>query len=426
MENPSIAITKWTKIEKISFRFFFTYFALFVLFMNNGAYPFYGYLGQFFNVFLYNFIPWVGKTILGITYEINTGPNGSGDTTYDYVLVFVMFSLAIITTVIWSLLDRNRSNYKKLYYWLTVALRFYVGLMLINYGLVKVIKLQFPYPSYNRLNQTYGESSPMGLAWTFLGFSKGYNLFMGLAEVAAVFLLFRRTLTFGLIITLATAANVMAVNYFYDVPVKILSTHLVLMSIFLLAHNFEDLFKFFFLKKPIHLREIEKPKLKNGLRKTLLVLKVLILFYAIPYSVFVTSQQGGESSLKGFYEVKEFQVNDSIFDVTDTLKYNTVKWKNMLIDSKRWLRVEKIDERRSWYSIELDEKESKLTLRDYNDTTEVYKLTYKEIDTANFVVKGTIKSDSIRIKFDLTKDYRKKFLLTNRGFHWINERPYNR
>ncbi len=426
MENNPLETIKWSPFEKISFRFFFTYFALFVLLMNNGAYPFYGYIGQFLNNFLYKFIPWIGKTILGITYEIKTGPNGSGDTTYDYVLVFTMFLLAVISTIIWSVLDRKTANYKKLYYWLSVALRFYVGLMLINYGLVKVIKLQFPYPSYSRLNQTYGESSPMGLAWTFLGFSKGYNLFMGLAEVAAIFLLFKRTLTFGLIITLATAANVMAVNYFYDVPVKILSTHLVLMSIFLLAHNFKSLYQFFFLRKPVTLTDLERPKLKKGIRTTLLVLKIIIVLYALPYSLYANSQNGGESVLKGFYEVKEFKVNDSIYSASDTTKFKIMKWKNMLIESPQWMRIKKTDDKRSWYRINVDEKEHKLTLSGYRDTTEVYKFKYQEIDTANFVVKGTLKSDSIAIKFNRTIDYRKNYLLTNRGFNWINERPFNR
>lgn len=426
MNNTSIETTQWSITEKVSFRFFFTYFILFIFFNNNGAYPFYGYINQFLNNFLYTFIPWVGKTILGISYEIKTGPNGSGDTTYDYVLIFTILLISIITTIVWSVLDRKKTNYKKLYYWLTVTLRFYVGLMLINYGLAKVIKSQFPYPSYNRLNQTYGESSPMGLAWTFLGFSKGYNLFMGIAEVAAVFLLFRRTLTFGLIITLATAANVMAVNYFYDVPVKIISTHLVLMSIFLLAHNFESLYKFFFFRKPITLSDIEKPKFKKGIKKTLLVLKILILFYALPFTLYLSSQGGGESPLKGYYEVKEFKVNDSIYSASDTTRFNITKWKSMLIESKRWMKIKKANDKSNWYNIRLNEKENKLTLSKYMDSTEVYNLRYKEIDTANFIVRGSLKSDSIYIKFNKTKDYRKNYLLTNRGFHWINERPFNR
>jgi hypothetical protein len=34
----------------------------------------------------------------------------------------------------------------------------------------------------DRLLKPYGESSPMGLLWTFMGYSTGYNLFTGGAE----------------------------------------------------------------------------------------------------------------------------------------------------------------------------------------------------------------------------------------------------
>ena len=187
--------------------------------------------------------------MLHLSQEITTFTNGSGDTTYDYVSVLLFFVIAILGSALWSIIDRNRVNYQKFYYWLTVAMRFYVGLMLINYGLVKVVKLQFPSPAFYRLLEPYGDSSPMGLAWTFLGFSKGYNLFMGIAEMSAVLLLFRRTMTVGVLITLMTTANVMAINYFYDVPVKILSTHLVLMTLFFIVKRFKNLICFFSLQE---------------------------------------------------------------------------------------------------------------------------------------------------------------------------------
>lgn len=418
MNNTSLETTQWSKSEKILFRFFFTYFVLFLLFMHD--------IGNFFTFFLSKIVPWFGKTIFNIDYEIKSAFTGSSDTTYNYILIFTICLFSVLSTVIWSLLDRNKANYKKLYYWLTVFLRFYLGLMLISYGMAKIIKTQFPYPSYNRLNQTYGDSSPMGLAWTFLGFSKGYNLFMGFAEVAAVLLFFRRTLTFGLIITVATLANVVAINFFYDVPVKIVSSNLMLMALFLLAYNFKDLFQFFFLKKPVQIREIEKPKLKNWLNKTFIVLKIIIVFLAIPYNLYSRIGMDSKSPLKGYYEVKNFEVNDSIYSISDTTKFKITKWKDMLIESKQWLRIKKEDDKTSWYGIDLNEEKNKLKLTGYRDTTEVYNFKYKEIDTANFIVRGSLKSDSIYIKFKKTKDYRKNYLLTNRGFHWINERPFNR
>ena len=33
----------------------------------------------------------------------------------------------------------------------------------------------------------------MHLAWTFLGYSDGYNYFMGIIEIASIFILFKST-----------------------------------------------------------------------------------------------------------------------------------------------------------------------------------------------------------------------------------------
>ena len=105
---------------------------------------------------------------------------------------------------------------------------------------------------------------------------------MGIAEVAALFLLFRRTVTIGAIITLMTTANVMAVNYFYDVPVKIVSTALVMMTIFLLIPDLKRLFKFFFTGEAVSLPAMPAPEVKKKwLRITAYGLKYVTMAYVI-------------------------------------------------------------------------------------------------------------------------------------------------
>ena len=197
----------------------------------------------------HNVVLWVGENILGISRGRMVLIDNFVDTTFNYTALFSMLMLALVVTLIWSIIDRKRENYKTLYYWLSVILRFYLGFIMVNYGLIKLVQLQFPEPSLYTLVNTYGNSSPWGLAWSFLGYSKGYNLFMGIAEVMSVFLFFRRTLTFGLIVTLVVTLNVMAINFFYDVPLKIVTTHLVLITLFLIAPNFKSLLDFFFRKK---------------------------------------------------------------------------------------------------------------------------------------------------------------------------------
>ncbi|MFK8061150.1 MAG: hypothetical protein AB8B78_13810 [Polaribacter sp.] len=426
----SIKPTTWSFTEKITFRFFFSYFALFIFTNNNGAYPFFNHITVLSNKFLYNIIPAIGKSILGIDYKIITGPNGSGDTTYDYVVIFSILVLAILATIIWSLVDKKSTNYKKLYYWLTVAIRFYIGLMLINYGVWKLIKLQFGYPSMQVLTQTFGESSPMRLAWTFLGFSKGYNIFMGLAEVAAIFLLFRRTLSFGLIITLATTANVMAVNYFYDVPVKITSTHLVLMTLFLFAYNFKELCNFFFFKKTLKLSIIPKPNFKKASKKIFLAIKIVLISLSLGLGVYGAKQAQNsrlagvnDIRVKGLYEVENFVVNKDTIETKS--KNGIIKWKYLMLKSKKYVMVRHFDNKRKWYKIQLDSIKNKFTLEDYRDSLKVFHLDLKEKDST-FYLNGTFNNDTISIKLKKYKDFRKKFILTNTGFNWINEFPNNR
>ncbi|WP_336070136.1 hypothetical protein [Mesoflavibacter sp. CH_XMU1404-2] len=424
METDTNHIARpWSLTQKITFRFFFIYFLLFIFINNNSTFPEFHRISALYQNFLYDFIPWVGKTLLGITYTIRTGPNGSGDTTYDYVLLFTIFLSAILTTLIWSIIDRKSSNYNKLYYWLTVAIRFYVGFMLMNYGFAKLFKTQFPYPSLLRLSETYGDSSPMGLAWTFMGFSNGYNIFMGIAEVAAVLLLFRKTVTIGAIISLMTALNVMAVNYFFDVPVKIISTHLVLMLLFLLAENFHVLVKFFFNNKMALLSYPKRPYFKNEIvNKALNILKVLIIgfsLYNVYYYTFkVYPKYFEKPELYGLFEMENFNKNgEELIHFKDT-----VRWENIQISNPQWLSIKKLNET-LYFKHNIDTIERKITLTKFSDSTKSYIVNYKQQDSIyNFKV--IMDNDTLTGNF--IRKTEKDFLLMNRGFNWINEWPFNK
>ena len=113
---------------------------------------------------------------------------------------------------------------------------------MISYGAVKVIKSQFPDPSLARLMQTYGDSSPMGLLWTFMGASKSYNIFTGGVECLGGFLLFiPRLTTLGALVSIGALANIFMLNMSYDVPVKLYSFHLLLMAVVLAAPDLRRL-----------------------------------------------------------------------------------------------------------------------------------------------------------------------------------------
>jgi hypothetical protein len=74
----------------------------------------------------------------------------------------------------------------------------------------------------------------MNLLWTFMGFSTPYTMFAGFMEaVPGVLLFFRRTTLLAALLLLGVMGNVVLLNFCYDVPVKIYSTLLWTMALFL-------------------------------------------------------------------------------------------------------------------------------------------------------------------------------------------------
>lgn len=420
----------WSRAQLVGFRFLFIFFSLFIIINNFEAYPFFYYLVDYLAEALHVIIPWVGKNILRLSYDITVFTNGSSDTTYDYVVVFTIALTSFLGMMIWSALDRKRSNYAPLLYWLTVAVRFYVGLTLINYGLIKVFKTQFPSPGPYRLTQAYGDSSPMGLAWTFLGFSTGYNLFMGFAEIAAVFLLFRRTVTLGAILCLMTTANVMAVNYFYDVPVKIFSTALFLMSAFLLAQNGRPVFDFFIRNTLTKLNTSRPVELNRTWQRVATGAKGLVIFLALGYGSYKSYQEmkiygnlRPKPPLYGLYNVRHFILGA---DTIPPLLTDKNRWRQMTIERPGFLTIKYTGDSVSYCLSTIDTLRKTIQLTFHTDTSTNYNFMYQALKNNELILRGAIRQDSLQVVFDRYTDIDKEFLLTRRGFNWINEYPYNR
>jgi uncharacterized membrane protein YphA (DoxX/SURF4 family) len=176
--------------------------------------------------------------------------SGSGDKTVDYVLMLCLFVFSLLATALWSVLDRRRISYRTLHKWFFLFLRFCLAGQMLVYGFVKAVPLQMPYPSLSRLVEPFGNFSPMGVLWSAVGASQPYEIAAGCLELlGGVLLLIPRTVTLGALIALADMSYVFLLNMTYDVPVKLLSFHLILIALFLLAPDFRRLFNFFFLNR---------------------------------------------------------------------------------------------------------------------------------------------------------------------------------
>jgi hypothetical protein len=419
----------WESYKKISFRFFFIFLVAFIFINNNGAF-FYNHLLVYYPTqLLYKFIPWFADHILHYTYDHTIFTNGSGDTTYDYLVVLVLCLTAVLGTIIWSVLDRKRPNYNQLYYWLIALVRFYLAFTLIMYGSIKVIQLQFPLPSLTRLLQPFGNASPMGLAWTFLGFSPGYNLFMGIIEIMAVLLLFRKTMVAGAIFALAASAHVMSMNYFFDVPVKILSTTLVAMCLFILAPYLITIGRFLLFNGTQQLRPLEAPVMKKRWQFiTLRVFKYIFIIWTIAlfsYSAYNSQYQYGKKAprpaLYGIYNVEQYILNGKEVPPLATDKN---RWKQLIIEYNDFAKVKTMNDSALSMNVLYEAKKKSLQMRSLGADSSKYTFHYQFKNDSTMIVSGSRNQDSLQIVF--RKYNLKNFRLTNRGFHWVNERPFNR
>ncbi|RYY06382.1 MAG: DoxX family membrane protein [Sphingobacteriaceae bacterium] len=419
--DRDLTTSNWSFLQKLLFRLFFLIYALIIVVFRNGTFPFFNSIYNIILKQLQNFVLWMGALLLNgkvVTQPTNTG---SGDTTYNYILLLGVVLAAVIGTIIWSLLDRNRPNYQKLFYYLSVLVRYYLGFFMLSYGLAKLFNMQFGDLSEYRLKSTYGQSSPMGLAWTFFSYSTGYKYFMGIAEaLGGLLLLFRRTVALGAVITLTVTANIVAVNYFFDVPVKILSTILLSMSVFLILKDAKRFFNFFLLNKATEPANLGYFSGKNHNLTISLLKYALIIYLVVPEYINYSSQ-------KNYLRIYgKFQVESMKQTNLNTLVSNSdsVNWKNIEIkfDSAK---VQLANNRTLIFSANIDQVNNQLILFADGNIAHQYQFTYAYTKPDRLVISSINLPNHKMILFKLRKsgvDYP----LTNRGFHWINEYPYNK
>ena len=421
------ALNEWTLPEKALFRFFALFFGITIFPFPLYFIPFAGKGLSFIDDAMNRMVVFAGKHILHLSYDITVQPNGSGDTTWNYVQLFIVTVLAVIGCVIWSIADRKKKNYNRWLYWLLVGVRYYLAYSLIAYGSFKIFKTQFPAPSIGRLTETYGQSSPMGLAWTFLGYSRAYNYFMGIAEAGGgLLLLFRRTAIFGVLLSMIVTGNIVAINFCFDVPVKLYSSTLLLMSLFILAPEVTRLYHFFFQRKTISLKAHAFTFQTRWKRITAYLIKAVFILYVV-----ITLTKQGINNMKeygddapkpglyGYYNINTFIKNT---DTLPPLLTDTTRWNKLVFGYYDRVSVKMMNDTLISFTYDNDTLKHQLTLIGRSDTTLKYHLAYRVL-TADTL---ELTSDEHNIYMKLNKINANDFLLMNRGFHWINEYPLNR
>lgn len=455
MEEKSTKPLAWKSYHKIAFRFVLIYFILFIIFVDWSVNPILSKLYYYgpLSTILDNVISWVGKDLFNIQYIIISPYDGEhNDRTYSYLLYFIITAVATLGTIFWSLLDGKRQNYQVLYYWLTTVIRYYLAFTMFLFALYKFFKLQFPDLGYYTLTEPVGDMSPMHLAWAFFGYSYEYNVFMGLAEGAALLLFFRRTTALGTILIMIALTNIIAVNYSYDVHAKMYPTALLIMALFLFLKDAKSIIRFFFTGQAISLSVIQEPVYKKRLvRVSKMVLKIFIIGSFLIASVMenISYKNSSEESLSakseysGLYDIESFVLNE------DTLSLeNPLRWRQLIIGDRVLEAVRFKGDSIAFINAKVDNMElimygdpmdlSEKMQEVYNELgiadsiyygmdsiliarKEISRFYFEKPDSITLKIKGMIKKDSVSITAKRRPLDIDEFRLMKSRFHWINE-----
>jgi hypothetical protein len=373
----------------------------------------------------------VGSRILHV--DVIIQPTGSGDTMRAYVgclcAVVAAAALALLWTAGALLLQRWRPDWNadgRLDGLVRVLVRFFLCQMLFGYGFAKVIPLQFAQPSSSRLARQLGDMSPMGLLWTFMGFSPTFQISTGAVEVLGGLLLTtRRTTLVGALVTLAAMTHIFALNMCFDVPVKLYTANYLMMSVFLIAPELPRLTRVLVLGKSVEAMPLP-PLLGHvaldrfaHVSRTLLVVAMLSSQIRGSYKLWSDMYGGPPAPLAGRWETVSIQVDAKKPDKDDPMN-----WSRLDFSNRKFVSLTGPKPPSQVYMITWDNEGKKLALSRFGTPGFSATFTYELPEPDKLELHGSM--DGKATSATLKRAPEKRYELMDRGFHWIQELPYNR
>ena len=415
MQTISAVVTpnqNWTALQKNAFRFFFIFLSLTSLLAYN---IFFIVMDTFFTESHYTEthklfsvlskpVHWIDVHFFHVGYNPVTDTPFFGDGRFGWVLLPIVFSLSVIATVVWAIADRKRVNYNKLHYWFRTYLCFYIFIAMISYAVQKMIPTQMPYPNIASLLTPFGQKNKMALVWDFVGISPSYSFFTGLCELTgSLLLLCRRTRVFGALFMLTVLLNVVTLNVFYNIGVKLNCMLLLLINLFLLVPYIPKLFRFFYYLQPVSLAEkqytFSSPWKKYAIIALMLV-PAWMSFKTITRVVDMNAKNIFNRKQQRLYEVSSFIKGN---DTLPPLLTDTLRWKRLAItdyQGRRFAIIYKMKDERDGYAYQVDSTKKIITFTDNPDSTRKFYFSYTEPAKNKLLLKGKWNGETVQVLLD--------------------------
>lgn len=379
---------------------------------------------------------WVARAVLGFQQPAVWYPNGAGDKTIAWTALFCAWVAAVVVAVAWTALDRQRTEYERAHGWLRALVRYTLGAEMLFYGFAKLFKTQFPDVALGRLVEPYGEFSPMSVLWTMMGHSTGYNIFCGAVEaIGGILLFWRRTVAAGALLIVAAMANVVALNFAYDVTVKLHSLGLLALALVLLAPDARRLWAAVVLGHAVGPASTATPALASDTsperRRIRVGIKAMLVVGAVGSAAYMSwaqwrAQTAPPPPLWGLYDIETFALDGA---ERPPLTTDSLRWRRLALDrsGRSTIQVMSDSVRRVAYS--LNERGRRLSFElpptfGRTEAQPVAEFTYAEPALGRLVLEGTVGGHPARLI--LRRVDHTRFTLLSRGFHWVQDDNFQR
>jgi uncharacterized membrane protein YphA (DoxX/SURF4 family) len=428
----------WRLATRVAFRFFLAYVALFFLIEMRIIYSLLGVFGNDLPAgalaWQYHLVrpvvTWVGAHMLGVDTAL-VEPVQSGDQRFFWVLAFCWLLGAAVVTVVWSVIDRRRTDYVWLHKWFHVVVRICLAAQLFSFGFAKVFPLQMSLP-LTRLVEPYGNFGMLDVLWSQVGSSQPYEILLGCAEVTAgVLLVVPRTTMLGALLASVELTQVLILNVTYQVPLKIFPFHLLLLSLLLLAPHAARLLRFFITDQGV--AAVKRPQLFQTPRAVSIALAVQILFGAWLAGSQMHKEwklwgaigtSGQKPPLYGIWNVVAFSMDD---ENRPPLTTDGERWKRLIVDTSHPYQPGPVSSQRMDgsivdYTATFDAKSRSMELARLDEPAWSARLAFTQSMPERLALDGVLNGHTVHMRLD--KVSLSSFPITQNGPRWVQDRPF--
>lgn len=219
--------------------------------------------------------------------------------------------------------------------------------------------------------------------------------------IPGILLFFPRTTLLGALLALMVTAGVFVLNMTYDVPVKLLSFHLVLMALFLLAPYGRNLRDLLLLNRPLVPAQ-EPPIGRTPSRRRYWVLAqaaygalIVLVAFGAAFSLWSRTGPSAEKSpLFGIWDVQQMTVDG---DVRPPLLTDRTRWRRVIMQAPTAAVVQKMDDSFEHYTTAFGTDGRTLTITPAAGSGSST-LTYQRPSPALLVIDGIIDGRVVRLE----------------------------